>query len=259
MGIHPPASQPAAPAATVTVTTGQAPKSGSNKGVIIGALAVAVVGGVAFMSMGGKKEPQAAKVAESAVTAPAAPAEVKEVLSSKDHLNQLLGLARDSRWKEVPAKIALLKSMTQVTKASSPQSKQLADQGQELLGSDQYDKAAEVFEKAVQADPSNHQARFGLGASLTRLGKFDSALTVLIDGLLIAPDEGRGWLTAAEAFSELGKSEAASSALKLAYYFASNRENAKKFLEDPSRTKSDKFRKVIDTVLPALSGVPAKS
>jgi len=81
---------------------------------------------------------------------------------------------------------------------------------------------------------------------------------VLIDSLQIAPDVGSGWLTAAEVFSELDKTEAATSALKLAYFYASNRDNARKFLEDASRINSAKFRKVIENTLPALSGIPAK-
>jgi predicted Zn-dependent protease len=203
--------------------------------------------------MGGKSEAPKAPVAAPAAQAPST------ALTAKDHLNQLLGLARDGRWKEVPAKVNLVKSMGQVNKTNAPQSKQLADQGSELLNSEQFANAADAFDKAIQADPGNIQARFGLGTSLTRQGKVDAAITVLIDGLLVAPDAGSGWLTAAEVFSELGKTEAAASALKLAYYFASNRDNARKFIEDPSRIKSEKFRKTIDTTLPALSGIPAKS
>lgn len=258
MGIRPPAAQPAAPAATVTVTTNPPAKSGSSKGLIIGVAVVAVAAIGGFMSMGKSSDAPAAKAPQAA--APSAPAAVAPVaLSAKEHLNQLLGLARDGRWKEVPAKTSLIKSMGQVNKTNDGKSQQLTDQGKEQLSADQFAKAAEIFEKAIEADPGNHSARFGLGAALTRQGKFDAANTVLIDGLLIAPDVGAGWLTAAEAFSELGKTEAATSALKLAYYLASNREMARKSLEDPSRFKSEKFRKVIDSTLPSLSGIPAKS
>jgi predicted Zn-dependent protease len=242
------------------VTTNPPAKSGSSKGLIIGVAVVAVAAVGGFMMMGKSSEAPAAKAPQtSAATTAAAPAASTVALSAKDHLNQLLGLARDSRWKEVPAKVSLIKSMGQVNKTNDAGSKTLTDQGLELLGADQLAKAAETFEKAIQADPGNAQARFGLGSALTRQGKFDAAITVLIDSLLIAPEEGRGWFTAAEAFAELGKTEAAASALKLAYYQANNRENTRKFLEDPNRIKSDKFRKVIDSTLPALSGIPAKS
>jgi len=260
MGIRPPAAQPAAGGATVTVTTNPPAKSGSSKGLIIGVAVAAVVAIGGFMSMGKSSDTTAAKAPQaSTAAAPAAPAAAPVALSAKDHLNQLLGLARDGRWKDVPAKVTLVKSMGQVNKTNDATSKTLTDQGYEQLGADQLAKAAETFEKAIQADPGNHQARFGLGSALTRQAKFDAAITVLIDSLLIAPDAGSGWLTAAEAFSELGKTEAATSALKLAYYLANNRDNARKFLEDPSRIKSEKFRKVIESTLPALSGIPAKS
>lgn len=260
MGIRPPAAQPATGGATVTVTTNPPAQSGSSKGLIIGVAVVAVAAIGGFMFMGKSSDSTAAKSPQApAASAPAAPPAAPVALSAKEHLNQLLGLARDGRWKEVPAKVSLIKSMGQVNKTNDGASKTLTDQGYEQLGADQLAKAAETFEKAIQADPGHAQARFGLGAALTRQGKFDAAITVLIDSLLIAPEEGRGWFTAAEAFAELGKTEAATSALKLAYYQANNRENTRKFLEDPSRTKSEKFRKVIDSTLPSLSGIPAKS
>lgn len=243
----------------MSVTTTPPAKSSSSKGILIGAVVALTVAGGAFLSMGGKEDtnknlPAAAPVP---VTAPA-PNTPPAALSAKDHLNQLLGLSRDSRWNDVPAKVALVKSMGQVSKTNSPESQKLTDQGMEALRADQLSKASEILGKAIQADPGNHQARFGLGTALTRQGKFDAAITVLIDSLQIAPDVGSGWLTAAEVFSELDKMEAATSALKLAYFYASNRDNARNFLEDPSRINSLKFRKVIDNTLPALSGIPAK-
>jgi predicted Zn-dependent protease len=239
------------------VTTTPPAKSGSNKGILIGAVVVVAVAGGAFMSMGGKEDTNKSLPVAAPVPAPA-PTAASEAFTAKDHLNQLLGLSRDGRWNDVPAKVALVKSMGQVAKTNAPESQKLTDQGMEALRGDQFSKASEILEKAIQADPGNYQARFGLGTALTRQDKFDAAITVLIDSLQIAPDVGSGWLTAAEVFSELDKTEAAASALKLAYFYASNRDNARKFLEDPSRINSVKFRKVIENTLPALSGIPAK-
>jgi tetratricopeptide (TPR) repeat protein len=257
MGIRPPTAQPAVASATVSVTTTPPAKSGSNKGILIGVVVAVAVAGGAFMSMGDKEDANKNVPAAAPVPAPV-PNTAPVALSAKDHLNQLLGLSRDGRWKDVPAKVALVKSMGQVSKTNSPESQKLTDQGLEALRADQLIKAAEILEKAIQADPGNYQARFGLGTALTRQDKFDAAITVLIDSLQIAPDVGSGWLTAAEVFSELDKTEAATSALKLAYFYASNRDNARKFLEDASRINSAKFRKVIENTLPALSGIPAK-
>ncbi len=239
------------------MTTTPPAKSGSNKGILIGAVVVVAVAGGAFMSMGGKEDTNKSLPVAAPVPAPA-PTAASEAFTAKDHLNQLLGLSRDGRWNDVPAKVALVKSMGQVAKTNAPESQKLTDQGMEALRGDQFSKASEILEKAIQADPGNYQARFGLGTALTRQDKFDAAITVLIDSLQIAPDVGSGWLTAAEVFSELDKTEAAASALKLAYFYASNRDNARKFLEDPSRINSVKFRKVIENTLPALSGIPAK-
>ncbi len=257
MGIRPPTAQPALASATVSVTTTPPAKSGANKGILIGAVVAVAVAGGAFLSMGGKEDKSRSVPIAAPVAAPA-PNTPPVALSAKEQLNQLLGLSRDGRWNDVPTKVNLIKSLGQVSKNNSQESQNLTEQGLEALRADQLDKAAEILEKAIQADPGNHKARFGLGTVLTRQDKFDAAITVLIDSLLIAPDAGSGWLTAAEVFSELDKTEAAASALKLAFFYASNRDKARKFLEDPSQIKSGKFRKVIDNTLPTLSGVPAK-
>ena len=109
-------------------------------------------------------------------------------------------------------------------------------------------------------DATNADARFGLGTSLVRSGKATVATAVLIDGLLIAPDRGAGWLAAAEVFAENGKDEAAVSSLKLAVHLAKNREGALKFLgaANSDNVPSAKLRKILESAMPSLSGVPGK-
>jgi Tfp pilus assembly protein PilF len=98
-----------------------------------------------------------------------------------------------------------------------------------------------------------------LARSYARNGKLDVAANVLVDGLLIVPDSGDGWLAAAEVFAENGKDEAANASLKLALHLAQNRAAAMQFLGSANETiKSAKFKKLIETALPTLSGVPSK-
>jgi len=179
--------------------------------------------------------------------------------TAKDELNQLLGLVRDGRWKEVSPKVQLIKSMSQVSPGNSKASAEASAAADQTLKAGNAQEAASQFEKAVALDAANAEARFGLGTSLVRSGKASVATAVLIDGLLIAPDRGAGWLAAAEAFAENGKDEAAVSALKLAIHLAKNREGALKFLGATNdNIPNAKLRKIIETAMPSLSGVPGK-
>ena len=253
----PPVSIKPAPSQNTTSQTTNASTSNqtqsSNNGLIVfGAIAVVLAGG-AFFFLGNSGTPQPVAPSQTGSTKPS------EALSAKDHLNQLLGLVRDSRWNEVGTKLNQIKSMSQIKAGDQKTSSDLSASADQFLKDGQVQDAYNQFEKAVSADPRNVAARFGMGTCLTRLGKFDSAITVLVDAILISPDKGAGWLAASEAFSELGKDEAAASSLKLAIYLANNREAAIKFLNAANENvQSPKFKKVIESTLPALSGVPKK-
>lgn len=262
----PPPRPPTAtkPAVATSNTTSSAPTAtiskGSNNSMILIGLALAVIGGAAFMFMGNSTAPAPAPT-PAPVTVPAVkPAPTPEATTTaKDELNQLLGLARDGRWKEVSPKVQLIKSMSQVSAGNSKASAEASASADQTLKAGNAQEAASQFEKAVALDAANAEARFGLGTSLVRSGKANVATAVLIDGLLIAPDRGTGWLAAAEAFAENGKDEAAVSALKLAIHLAKNREGALKFLSATNdNIPNVKLRKIIETAMPSLSGVPGK-
>ena len=251
--IKPATAQTTSSQSTNESTSNQTPSSSKSGLLVFGAIAAVLVG-VAFLFLGNSGTPQPAVPSQNG-----APKTSEEALSAKDHLNQLLGLVRDSRWNEVGTKLNQIKSMSQIKAGDQKNSSDLTSSADQLLKDGQVQDAYNQFEKAVSADPRNVAARFGMGTCLTRLGKFDSAITVLVDAILISPDKGAGWLAASEAFSELGKDEAAASSLKLAIYLANNREAAMKFLNAANENvQSPKFKKVIESTLPALSGVPKK-
>ena len=244
----------AAPASAPAATTAK----GSNNSMILIGLAVAVIGGAGFMFMGNNTAPAPtpAPVPVRAVKPAPAP---EATTTAKDELNQLLGLVRDGRWKEVSPKVQLIKSMSQVSAGNTKASTEASTAADQTLKAGNAQEAASQFEKAVALDAANAEARFGLGTALVRSGKASVATAVLIDGLLIAPDRGAGWLAAAEAFAENGKDEAAVSALKLAVHLAKNREGALKFLGAANdNIPNAKLRKIIETAMPSLSGVPGK-
>jgi predicted Zn-dependent protease len=117
--------------------------------------------------------------------------------------------------------------------------------------------AEDLLIKAVTLDPSFANVRFELANILFRQGKVDSASSTLVDGLVIGPDIGRGWLVAAEVFAETNKTEAAVSALKLAIYYANNRDKALEYLKAADQNvASEPLKALIKSALPSLAGVP---
>jgi hypothetical protein len=266
-------------------SVGQSATSANNSkiGLIIGGVVVlaAAIGAFMFMFEGDSKPTASnnpttassdAPMANQPVTAKSEPTAsnnpttassdapmANQPVTAKDELNILLGLVRDGRWKEVSPKILQLKSLSQVAAGNRQEATAAYTTGAQLLIDNNLQGAATEFEKAVSADPSYGAPRFGLARTYLRNGKLDTAAALLVDGLLITPDSGDGWLAAAEVFAENGKEEAANASLKLALYLAQNRTLAMQFLSNSNETvKSSKFKNLIETALPTLSGVPSK-
>lgn len=252
----PPVQRPAAQGSS-NVSGGQSapPANNSKTGLIVGAVVVVAVAIGALMFMG---KGDSGSSSSNAASERAGSNSANQALTAKDELNILLGLVRDGRWKEVAPKIQQLKSLSQIPVGNRQQATTHYTEGDQFLNANNLQEAAIAFEKAISADASYAAPRFGLARSYARNGKLDTAAAVLVDGLLIAPDDGDGWFAAAEVFAENGKEEA-TWALKLALHLAKNREGAMQSLNNANQTvKSSKLRKVIETALPTLSGVPSK-
>ncbi|MEY3487897.1 MAG: hypothetical protein RL075_1902 [Pseudomonadota bacterium] len=238
------------PAAAAQATPVPAAKSGGSTGLIIGVVAVAVIAGGAFVFMGKGEAPAPAAAPAQQGAAQAQP------LTSKEILNQILGLVRDNRWQDVKPKVNSLKELVQVTKGNRANSEKLTQDGLKMLESNNTAEAIALFEKAIAEDSSYFSPRSLLGRTLSRSGKPDAARLVLVDALVMEPDRGGTWVSAAEMFAEMGKPEESASALKLAIHFSTNREAAMQFLQDKTKFPSDKFWSVVENNRSALNGVP---
>lgn len=67
----------------------------------------------------------------------------------------------------------------------------------------------EVFEKMLEANPSNTMVLFGLAKEYEKLGRFRDVIDALEKYLLIADDEGNAYGTLANAYLSEGKREKA--------------------------------------------------
>ena len=247
--------KPVAAAAPATASSAATPtaKGGNSKLIVGGGVAVALlIGGFLFSS-------KSSTPSVAPTTTPSPARAESQAKTAKDQLNEILGLVRDNRWKDVKSAAANLKALAQAPQGNRRLSEEETQIGVKNFEARNYAEAITHFEKAVGADASNVEPRFYLGRALNRTGKFDTAKNVLIDALIIQPDRGASWFTTAEVFAELDKKDEATFALKLAVFFSKNREQAIASLKDKSKIESDKFWKIIEDVRPVLSGVPASN
>ena len=82
-------------------------------------------------------------------------------------------------------------------------SKQL-DLGQKYLLEGNYQEAIIAFEKAIQIDPKNVDARLGLADTYIALGKTDDAITVLKEAMDIDPERPEPYISLAKIFMRQG-------------------------------------------------------
>jgi predicted Zn-dependent protease len=134
-------------------------------------------------------------------------------------LNEMLQLVAANKWTEF---VALTRVLAPVGEGQSPEA--LREQAQASL-------AKQQPEQAQQA---------------------------VLEALLRDPQSGASWLMAARVFAERDASGPAESALRLAYYFARDRQQAMASLTEMAKGAEPKFKAVVNSQLPELSKIPAR-
>lgn len=177
----------------------------------------------------------------------------------KEILNQLISLSQNNRWTEVNPILIVIKSFAERGSGDRTDTTIALNKAEQLLKESQFEAAISEFERIINADPFLADPRFKISIAQLRVGKYDNAINSLIEALLIDPESGAGWLTAAEVFSELQKNDASEASLKLAVYLAKDREKALNYLRGANvNVKSEKFKKIIKKSINELSRVPPR-
>jgi len=112
---------------------------------------------------------------------------------------------------------------------------QLSRQADEYFASKQYNKAADLYERALALNPNNVDTYNNLGLTLHYLGRSTEALSRLNEGVALNPTHQRIWLTLGFVNSQLGNIEQARAALGTAAQMETDSEigrSARKMLEN---------------------------
>ena len=91
-----------------------------------------------------------------------------------------------------------------------------------------------------------------------KAGKLEEAQKAITEALIQDHKKGLSWLVASQIFAKLDAKPVAESALKLAVYLATNREQAISTLSDNGSFEDAKFKEVIASVLPSANAIPVK-
>ena len=104
----------------------------------------------------------------------------------------------------------------------------------EFFANRQYDKAAEMYQRALASDPKSVNTYNSLGLTLHYLGQSGEALRVLNEGVAVDSNYQRIWLTLGFVNSQIGNTEEARKALTTAVQMGADNEigkSAKEMLE----------------------------
>ena len=111
---------------------------------------------------------------------------------------------------------------------------ELSRRADQFFASQQYQQAANAYERLLALDPQNAEIYNNLGLTLHYLGRSDEALRRLNEGIAVNADNQRIWLTLGFVNSQLGNVEQARKALTTATETGSNesiRQSAMSMLE----------------------------
>ncbi len=104
-------------------------------------------------------------------------------------------------------------SSSSTSQATMQDPVEISSRANEYFASQQYDRAAELYEQLLAFDPNSADVNNNLGLTLHYLGRSTEALRRLNDGLANNPQHQRTWLTLGYVNSQLGNTEQARAAL----------------------------------------------
>ncbi len=108
---------------------------------------------------------------------------------------------------------------------------EISRQANESFAKNQYDRAAELYERLLVLAPGNVDTYNNLGITLHYLGRPTEALRWLNEGVTIDPEHQRIWLTLGFVNSQAGSIEKARTALMTAAKIDANNEIGKSAVE----------------------------
>ena len=112
---------------------------------------------------------------------------------------------------------------------------EISRQANEFFSRQQYQQAANLYQRLLAINPDNVEVLNNLGLTLHYLGRSDEALRRLNDGVALDSSHQRIWLTLGYVNSQLGNVEKARTALTKATEIGSNesiRQSAQRMLQE---------------------------
>src|SRR5579875_3684883 len=90
---------------------------------------------------------------------------------------------------------------------TAPDVQAMLDQGIKAADDGDYEAAAEAFEKAIDADPSNARARYNLALAQQNLGDLEGAVATYLRAIQLDPTLIEAYINLGHLYSELGLDE----------------------------------------------------
>jgi len=187
--------------------------------------------------------------------------QVAPVEATAEQKNQLLldmlQSANNRNWNSVESDVSKLKQFSQAIAGDRAQSKAANDEGLKSLRQKDYAEAIAAFSRAARSDASNIEARNNLGFAYLQSGDTASAINILTDLLVVAPERTTAWANLSEALALSDKAGAADASLRLGIHFSGNRARTLEYLNRAAQTRAtDKFGEAVSRVMRDISSIP---
>jgi Flp pilus assembly protein TadD/uncharacterized OB-fold protein len=223
----------------------QPKKSSSSSKVVLSVIALAVVGGVAFFAMNGKKsaEPTPATVAQvppppvSIAVAPTAPTPAVEKVEQSEkqetvvagaspvsaapfQIQKLIDAAVQGKKEEFQSLVQQLQQRSPVPTGDRKTARKFNEEAIAAMKEQNLPLAVELFQKARTADPADVEVGDNLGYAMRLAGRLQESEAQILSVLEQAPSRGEAWFNLGETYSKLGKHSQAVALFVTSFGFA---------------------------------------
>jgi len=199
--------------------------------------------------------PESSSTTESSVSITTPMSSMSEIASnvSRSELNALLQMSAANDWSGVGAKTNFFKLRDN---PGDVLGRVENEEGIKAIREGNFDKAITHFQRAVAANSEVAEYANNLGFAYLKNGQLDESKEAFLNTLLLDPSRAICWLNVSELFAMQGNIDGGRSAMKLAIFFASDRQKAIGSIERISQTQNGSFVKSVwELVEPEVSYV----
>ncbi len=176
-------------------------------------------------------------------------------------VTSVMRAAASMTWPSVDSQVAAIRLRAPaIAPGDRKRSRSLNSEGLQAVKTDQYAAAVDVFQRGLEADPSDIEVRNNLGFAYHLAGRTDDAIAALMNVLVLAPDRTAAWTNLSQALAVKGDAQNVVAAMRLAVRFSGDRARTREYFSKFAATHSNPvFRTSAESVLRDMDQIPRQA